>query len=259
MNIIETKTLNVLIHESKKLDKNSAVIFDINQVLIKEESSIFNLTGRVCRERMSKTVWKDLTPKEVTDLWSLILLNEPVHLVDPQIPNIIRSLQKQSVKVMAQTSCPVGRYGHIECLTEWSINRLAQHDIQFCGVFAEHDPLELTIKTEQQSGTALFKKGILFNSPTYRFSKGNILQQFFEQINWEPNLLIFVDNQLGNLESIGNLAQKLSIEFLGILFTAVLEQQNAYDEKLAQFQCKYLKDNNIWLPDSRASKFIHTM
>jgi len=256
MQIPLTNSLAPLIDRIASINNQTLVIFDINQVLIKQESSIFNKPGRVWREQLLKTIWNDFTPDQINRLWSLILLGEPNRLADTRLPSIIRSLKEHHAPVIAQTSCPIGSFGHIKSLEDWNIKRLAENNISFDGSFAEYDPLEIKLTTEKINDNAKFKSGVLFNASAFRFTKGDVLDAFLRKINWVPSQIIFVDNQLDNIESIGTFAHKQNIQFLGIYLTSVQETLKPFDEKLAAFQFQYLRDNDVWLPDDKAQAFM---
>ena len=50
-------------------------------------------------------------------------------------------------------------------------------------------------------------------------------------VSWKPKKIIFVDNYLYNVESVGDALKNLDISFEGIYFTFVNDESDKYSEQ----------------------------
>ena len=83
---------------------------------------------------------------------------------------------------------------------------------------------------------------------TAQVDKGKMLEHVLLQTHYRPKTIIFVDDQLKNIESIEKLSNKMQITFYGFHYTAVSKMPlpiiDKEDEKL-RFQI--LEQKHEWL------------
>ena len=74
------------------------------------------------------------------------------------------------------------------------------------------------------------------------------MEYILRQKNYYPKKIVFIDDQLNNLESLEKLCTKLKIKFEGFHYTAVsLMTTSVVDEQLEKLRFKILEKEHRWL------------
>jgi hypothetical protein len=169
-------------------------------------------------------------------------------LVDNQTPNLIRTLQNKNIKVIALTMCLAGQYFFIPQLEINRLQELKTFGFDFKQAFPHLNRYEFH-QLSHKNRHPLYQDGVLF---TAGYDKGNVLLAFLKKIAWKPSRIIFVDNKKKNILSVMSAAEKLKTPFLGFLYKAAYKLPGGFDEKIAQFQIKYLIEHETLLDDEAA-------
>lgn len=248
--------------EVELVDKDSLVIFDINKVvLVKSDPWERGFKEERCKANTVHALHKEisgpLTPAEYEihdHLWSIHTSQNKEILLDRDIVDIIKNLQKKSIKTIALTRFLVGKMGKIPSLQQWRIKKLLSYDIDFSKSFPKSNPI---VFKQFLYGTRspVFEKGILFT--TFATTKGKLLKAFFEKINWYPKKVIMIDDSIANLKSIYEELKSLDIPFIGFEYKAAEKLPAFFDKDIAEFQMKYLLENKKWLSAKAAAKLLN--
>ena len=114
-----------------KADKNTLVLFDVDDTLIEPASVLFrpktieNEAYRPWMVELTSRVYGN-APNPEAYYWSIWKVKEVPLLIEPKIVEIIRSLQDRGVKVMALTALKTGISFTIPLLPEWRFNKLKE-------------------------------------------------------------------------------------------------------------------------------------
>ncbi len=243
-------TLAMLRDEVENLDENDLVVFDIDKVLLTGAGTFHRGTKQ--QRRALRSNFKKLSKKHQDRIRSKAILDRERILVDARTPDLIRALQQRSVKVIALTACLAGKYRLIPHLEDCRLQELKKFGFDFSAAFP-------TVKSQEFCQLAykhrhpLYKDGVLFASCC---DKGETLWAFLEKNSWWPARIIFIDNNRRNIASVERVAKRLAIPYLGLLYKAAYKLPGAFDEKLAQFQIKYLIDHETVINDQDASMLM---
>jgi FMN phosphatase YigB (HAD superfamily) len=86
---------------------------------------------------------------------------------------------------------------------------------------------------------AIYLKGTLFASDYNK--KGEIFETFLSMISQSPKKIVFIDDKKKNVEELGEVAEKLGIDYIGVYYTAIEQSMPIYFRELAAFQYKMLE------------------
>jgi hypothetical protein len=251
--IIATQDLSPIEALLKTANKDTLVIFDVDDVLIMPTTQIFQ---RPTNDKILKELFSDLKSrlgnKREELLYSLILLQEPSKLVDPNILSLIKDLQTKGVPVLGLTALSTGSMGKILFLEDWRIQTLNDLGINLNRYWIDVSPkkfLESNIKDPNRPPA--FKKGVLFSSKT---PKGKVLKYFLQYVNFTPKKIIFIDDWRENLVSVEKFCKERGIEFIGFEYSGAYRRDESLNEARARLQFKILENEQKWLSDEQTDK-----
>jgi hypothetical protein len=233
--------------ELEEADKQTLVVFDIDDVLITSQDMVL----RPCGRHFTPSSWKDLRPSEIEYLTSIMLHSSKVILVEPSVLQFIGNLAKRGVVTMALTAARTGRFGIIEKAEDWRIRVLHELGIDFSWSFPGTMYLEKV--TREESGYSLFKGGILFLG-NQKMTKGEALVSFLKRIHKRPQKVLFIDDMPGNLVCVEQALATEKISFQGYLYTGVEHLSGSFDEQVADLQFAHLRQTHAWLSDAEVKR-----
>lgn len=226
------------------LDQDSLVLFDVDEVLIMDEIE-YRLTHpyRVKWRLESK---KRLTRSQRNLLFSIIIKNRAVRLVDPYVSDILNSLGKMQIPTMGLTKLYTGNFGVIEDFTEWRLNELKAINIDFMSSSPLKDKM-LIEWMETCDGIPTMKGGVIL---TANIDKGKVLDNILHAKNYYPKKIIFIDDILENLEAVGKICADLQISFHGFEYQgASLIPELELDRQSEKIRFEILESEHRWLTD----------
>lgn len=239
------------------LDTNSLVIFDAGSVLIgkvdpwergyKKERE--NAKTRNTLNNQGSALYKQLDATTRVRLNAIYKRSIKRELIDKNILELIKQLQKKGVKVIVLTRFITGQVDSVKAMEDVRINNLRSFGIDLQATFPDY-PTIIFHQFSFEERSPLFKDGILFATP--HTSKGEILDAFLKKIEWRPRNVIMFDNKIKNLKSIADALKKLRIPFQGYEYTGASKLPGFFDKKLAEFQMQYLIDHEKWLSSGQA-------
>lgn len=259
--IMESPNLELFEKIVQSSDENCLVVLDVDNTIICPHDLIQKASAEAIRKKLIQNVMQNPTilssEKYTSDyfyLLSQLLIKTSYAFVDPKILPLIESLQDRGVKTIACTNIWTGEIGVIPSLEDWRIQSLQELGIDFSKAFP-HTSFMRLVEFEYQGKAPIFKQGILSAN---KVPKGKVLMAFLQAIQWQPKCVIFLDDSLDYLLTVEEALQETGIEFIGLYYTAAVNQMFLVDEKLAEYQYLHLAQKGIWLNDQEAREHMQT-
>jgi hypothetical protein len=243
------------IKNSLEIDKDTLVIFDIDEVLITNEDLVERSSGY----KLIPQKWKNFPPSQQDEIRSIMLKKSNYLLVDSLVPDFILELKEKGIKSIALTSNRSGRLGSIEYNEDRIENNLLQKGIDFKSFFSEINPISFDELVKPNETPPLFKNGILFVSSfkhDENEGKGKLLGIFLDRIKWSPKKVIFFDDDMDNLLSVQNELEKRNITYLGYHFKGAELLPNTFDERIMALKYYFLSQKQSWLTNEEAIEIL---
>ena len=238
------------IHSLPQVDRGGLIVFDIDEVLITTEDQILLPSSDEvflsCVEEAFKGAKNEKERSLIVDRLSLLFLLPKRRLIEESSPAFVKALRKQSVKVIALTSCYTGRVGVVESVERWRIDHLNQLGFSFASSFPQCKRIEFTDIAQPKKTPPLYEDGVLFSKG---YSKGEVLQVFLDEVSFTPSEIIFIDDLECNLDSVEQVAKEMNIPFRGFHFTGAKRFAKPLNKKRMIFQLNHLMETGEWLPD----------
>lgn len=245
-NITVISDLSPLKNTLKNIDQDTLVIFDVDHVLIMptDESTV---NRHPYRKKLLKAIEAKLSKEEIKTLYGLTASKAKWQLVDHEILDIFNHLQQNKIDSIALTSIYTGKYGVIDKIENWRIKHLNELGFDFTNL----TPMmakEATLIPELSNGhdgIPLLKAGVVF---TAQIDKAIVLEYLLKHYNYYPKTIVFVDDQLSNLESLEKLANKLAIKFHGFHYIAAsLLPLPIINKQKEKRRFEILEKEHLWL------------
>jgi Protein of unknown function (DUF2608). len=182
---------------------DTIVFFDVDEtILTSPETCQFPLLFRV------RLLWN--FPQFINfSTWecahSLLWDNSHMALIEPMVVSFIKQLQAQGCVVLGLTSMASGEYGMIPNLPIWRYEMLRGMGIEFSQKFG--DCILDDLPAFRNNYPVLYKGILCANQEP----KGDVLQSFLKQFALHPRKIIFFDDAVNNLQSVGDACEGLSI------------------------------------------------
>ena len=198
--ITENSDITILKELLKKADKNTLVIFDVRTVLVVEQDAILQPAHKKRFKQFKAKIDAKLSKEKSEELYSIILSQKKLELVDEKILEIFALMRAKEVKFIALTSGRTGRFGIIDKREDLRIKLLKDLGIEFNDSYPNIKPTIFNEIAVIKSEPSMYKDGILFAS---KAKKGIVLKEFYNKEKITANKIIFIDNQIKNLLSVG--------------------------------------------------------
>lgn len=247
--IIAIESFNDIQSELDRADKDTLVIFDVDDVLITYNDMVL----RPCGAHFRPASWKDIDPKEIPYLISIMLNEGKIILIDPSAPKLANKLKSRGVKTIALTAARTGKFGVIENAEDWRLKILKQFNLDFSKSFPKNNMIYFNDGIKKENNYSLFKDGILFLGDE-KSTKGALLVQFLDKIQWKPKKVIFIDDKMSYLSSVEMALNEAEIPFQGYQYKGAEKLPGKLNEQTAEVQFIYLRKDHKWLSDSEAKK-----
>ncbi len=247
--ITSIDSFNDIRSELDSADKDTLVIFDVDDVLITYNDMVL----RPCGARFRPASWKDIDPKEIPYLMSIMLNEGKIILIDPSAPRLVNKLESRGVKTIALTAARTGKFGVIENAEDWRLKILKQFNLDFSKSFPKNQIIYFGDGAKKENDYSLFKDGVLFLGDE-KSTKGALLVQFLDKVQWKPKKVIFIDDKMSHLSSVETALNEAKIPFQGYQYKGVEKLPGELNEQIAEVQFTYLRKDHKWLSDSEAKK-----
>lgn len=169
-------------------------------------------------------------------------------LVEPIVVPLINELKLRGCIVLGLTSMESGSYGAIANMPEWRFNTLADFGIEFSQQFGSYT---FTNLASYRTNYPVLYKGILC---TNQQPKGDVLRAFLDQTGLRPDKIIFFEDSMTNLQSVGAMCDALDIP-VALYYTGAEKYQKQSNpdrvlEKIKKIFIKFErpKESKIGMP-----------
>jgi hypothetical protein len=247
--IKEIFNLSPIISALKNADKNTLIIFDVDEVLIMPTPEHdFRDPYRI---KILENISKQLTNNQIDFFKSIIFAQRKVKLIDPDLNKLFDLIVSMNMPSLALTAMGTGKFGIINNMVEFRIKELSKFNISFKlltplnGEYIANVLNNVTKIFPDIYGVPCLNSGIIF---TAGMDKGIVLAYILQKYNYYPKNIIFVDDYLPNLESLKQLCIKLGINFYGFHYKAAsLVPLPKINEKLEIIRFQRLLQERLWL------------
>lgn len=227
----------------KKISVDTLVIFDVDHVLIMPTDSYTRN-----RHPYRKILWDNIvsknSEKKIIKLQSIVTKKAKWCLVEPKIIDILSILKNNSIPTIALTAHGTGKFGIIKKLEDLRITTLQNLGINFINLSPFTDVILLE-SLKNKHGIPMLKNGIIF---TTEIDKALVLERILNNKNYLPKKIIFIDDQLSNIETIAKLCVKLGVQFSGFHYLAVAKrEQLSINQEKEQLRFSILEREGRWL------------
>lgn len=256
--IEQISSLKILEDQIEKLDTETLVVFDVDEVLFTDRDAILKPVGdplkcQIFNEYYTKAK-ADHEKKQVSETLSLPLKLAQKELVESSIPQIIQRLQKRSIRVIALTSCPTKPFGVIKDFEAWRLNHINEFGIDFSQAFPCYHRFILEKLYSNYTLPPVYHQGVLFAGD---FPKAEVLSAFLDTVSFKPKKIIFIDNMYCHLQQMQTKLKQLNIPYKGYYYVKVQkDSENDLNEEIARFQFEYLFQTKKWLSDQEAAELL---
>ncbi len=248
----QVDSLDPIIEELNKADKETLVVFDVDYVLLVPKDLIARPCSRELRHTLFPKMEKEVGKIKQDYLLSIMRSQGGSALVDARLPALVKGLQARSIKVIALTAQGYGPFGIIKDEGSLRVEELKNLDLDFRNAFPALKPFLLTIPSPKNH-LPLYREGIIL---TDRSSKGEALITFLQQVKWNPKKIIVIDDGHQHLEHIQEALKANHLNGLLFLYIDGKLAAEKPDPDLAQAQFDYLIKNENWISDEEAQRLM---
>lgn len=250
---LQTNNLaDVKILLDKEADQETLVIFDVDDVLIAPTDE-FAITDPI-RKKLSKELKSKYDREKHQILLSDFFMKRKVRLVNSRIIDLLTDLKERHVPVTALTGWWTGRFGNILAMEELRFKGLSDVNISF----TEISPFKSDNKfpdLQTKGGIPIVKNGIIL---TALADKGETFLAALNKEKLKFKKIIFIDDDLDQIESVKKACKKLGVNFIGIHYTeAKLIPLPKLNEEMEKLRFEILEKEHIWLSDQELAKRKH--
>lgn len=243
--IIEITDFKVINNLLPNIDKDTLVIFDVDEVLIMPTDE-YRLTHPFRRE-LVKDIQSRLSLEEQKILFSIIMLKQTMRLVDMEIIDLLNKLKEYKIPTIALTKFLTGKIGNISKVEDLLFKNLALLNISF----QDLTPFKNEIKLHGMhgnSGIPFLKDGVIM---TAMIDKAKVLKSVFTRMSYFPRKIIFIDDKLDNLQSVQNFSINSQIIFQGFHYLGANNiPERLLDLEVEKRRFSILERSHQWLNDN---------
>lgn len=198
-------------------DSNTLILFDMDYTLVMPKNPAFHRPVYKKYKDWRRELINSLTVHEKTFFSAVFITNGALSLVEQYTAQIIENLQNRCVPLIIFTSSSVGTIGAISRVEDWRYKELSRLGIDNSFSFVNKSPTQFDTLNSQRGNYPLFKNGILSTNGSNN-TKGNVIKAFLELLDWKPTKVIFIDDELRNLNSVESSLSALGIPFIGLQY-----------------------------------------
>ena len=259
--IIKTNDFKAIKDQVQSAEGNTIVIFDIDNVLLQPKDYSLRNYHDSKEQKKAEKFFKEIEKRFNHEQISEMLMQTKVEPVDKRMIELINTIQKRGIKVLALTARVTGEFGKISSMENWSIKEIKNLGYNFdkswvnlkdkvFAQFPSKDP-----KLFPKFKLPMFKQGVVL---TCGVPKGKVLEAFFNYIKLHPIKILFIDDKSKNLESVASFARAANINFFGIEYTFAQDSNiKSFNEERAKLQFDTLEKAHKWLSDQETDSLLH--
>lgn len=222
------------------------ILFDIDDTLIDNPFSLGSPPWR-------NWVKSKLPKNDAFNLYDALTLHiaqkAPYKAVEATTPEFIADLQKQGLAVIGFTAR--GRSEWYTTTIE-GVDRFTHEQLKGAGI----DLSQTQVPEELQSlDPAHFYQGIIFAK---HIAKGDLLKLLFQDLDYTPSLILFVDDKREQVESVEAALKDSDIPFVGFWYRRSAIDRADFNPLVANIQLEALLLNGHVISDKKAKKLAQS-
>ena len=252
---MSTSRIDLIKEQFEKLQPGDLLVTDVMAVLFHKGDQLITEFHKDKFLKFLDEVGEKEGKKKKIFLETIVKQSFQATPVDPLLIESIKEVMNRKVKYVILTSGRTGERGIISSLEELRIKRIKSLGIDVSKMFDLPVSFDLKELPSLAEGVpSKYERGIIF---TNKNDKGETLKAFLKEAKFMPKRILFIDNQMRQVDSVRKAADSLGIEFIGIHYTKAYEIGNGpLDEEVAAKQMEYLKEKSTWLNDKQARCMI---
>lgn len=214
--------IKVYVQQAKST--NGILVFDIDNTLLEAGQHLGSVAwGDYMVNEMKKKGISHQEAEEIASIfWKTVQPHIKVKTVDPDTKEIIEAIQEKKIPVICLTSRNSAEIENTHGQLA-SLGIYPTHLINECQIF-------------HLNRNALYEKGILF--ATLFNKKSNVLIEFLERNQFNPEWVIFVDDKLSHVHDVDSMLQEKGISCKALRFSGADKQYETFDPEVAEVQWK---------------------
>lgn len=228
-------------------DQKTLIVFDVDNVISAPSDTAGRPSARHVRRALFREYEQKHGPSYVVNLHALYMEKGTSGLVEARTGEVIRTLQKSGLPVIALTAKGTDPFGSIQDPIRWRLDKLARH-----GVVFSWPGTNARILWGKGAG---YEQGVVFSGSR---SKGEALAYFLDSIaHWQPARIIFLDDNAAYLKSVEDLCLSRGISFQGFHYLAkIFDEDPPANPSVVRLQFDTLHKTGRWLSDTEAGKIL---
>lgn len=253
---MSTSRIDLIKEQFDKLEPGDLLVTDVMAVLFHKGDQLITESHKDKYLKFLHEIGEKEGKKKELFLETIVKKSFNATAVDPLLIESIQKIMNRKVKYVILTSGRTGERGVIESLEDLRIKRIKSLGIDVSKMFSNLPPsfdLE-DLPSFKEGNPSRYDRGVIF---TNKNNKGETLKAFLKEAKFKPKRILFMDNQMRQVDSVRKAAESLDIEFIGIHYIKAYELgAGPLNEKIAAKQMDYLKNNSRWLTDAQAKCMI---
>lgn len=228
-----------------QIPSDALILFDIDDTLI--SSNDFLARGNYFpwwfRVRLLMACPSLCNSRTWEDAYSLMWSQAPRILLEPNIILKIKELQAKGHTILGLTSMETGAYGVIPNFPDWRFKMLEKMGITFSQDFSNMTFRQLS--AYRYNYPQLYQGILCANQQP----KGEVLAAFFDSFNLTPRSVVFFDDNIDALQSVGQVCKNRNIHSLLFHYTGAKQLPGSWNTERAIKQIKLLVEKRGWVSD----------
>ncbi len=180
--------------------ENILVVFDIDDTLTILSDPAFHSTNfKIHHANAFKEMMSSLNPRERHLAFTMPLLTTASDLIEIDASQVIDELQNRGVKTIALTAAMGGEIEGVS-IEDRRIAELNRVGIDFSRSFPDISEMIFSgFKAPMIGRGPFFKLGVILANEN---DKGDVLVAFLKNIEWKPDLILFVDDRIEHIHAV---------------------------------------------------------
>jgi hypothetical protein len=247
--IITTSSISYDEEIYKKINNNSFVFIDFDNVIITPRSQLFRKNNNPDSEFLSELYGVAAQKHSMNNNIATLLANREIMLVEKDWPKFIQNMENNGALVfgISNKNSATDLIHDFEIFTYINLKKL---NINFSDNFKNNQSFLLD---NNDTISPIFYLGIIFT----KYNIGQTLIKFMKFTNIVPeNIFVFSNNknELINIERSLNI---LDVNYYGIYYRGIWNIESNPNRKITTIQKNELQENNRWIEDEEIEKMIN--
>lgn len=239
--ILQVRDIKEIFEHLLKADSETLVIFDVDRVLIHPKDPAFQEPNMRKHKPTVQKVMEEIPVHKQMLFFTFIAASHESVLIDPEISDLLQSLQERGVPAIALTANITGEFISIPNMANWRIEDLKNLGIDFSKTAPSSSSIVFDQFKSYRSGYPIYKQGIQFTNGS-KITKGEAFLALLEKTGYAPKKIVFIDDVEANLISLEKAVVSLPypVDYSGFHFLGY-EDYPSLDLSQEEFEARWRK------------------